>query len=119
MFDGDERKYKSWATKIFSYLKLKVLTEVFGVGEISNDKFVELVQYLDKRSLSLVMQDTKDNAREALKIKHIRESHYPASGNPRIITLYNQPTNLKKSHCESITDYIIRAENAATAFNAA
>lgn len=51
--------------------------------------------------------------------KHIRESHYPASGNPRIITLYNQPTNLKKSHCESITDYIIRAENAATAFNAA
>ena len=70
---------------------------------------------MDKRSLSLVMQDTKDNAREALKIKHIRESHYP----PRIITLYNQPTNLKKNHCESITDYIIRVENAATAFNAA
>ena len=38
VFDGDERKYKSWATKILSYLKLKGLKEVFGIGETSNDK---------------------------------------------------------------------------------
>ena len=61
VFDAEERKFELLETKILNYLKLKGL-EVFGVGEISADKhelaFAELVQYLDKKSFSLVMQDS-------------------------------------------------------------
>ena len=43
------------------YIKLKGLKEVFRVGKINVDKnelaFSELVQYLDKRSLSIVMRE--------------------------------------------------------------
>ena len=73
--------------------------------------FAELVQYLDEISLSLMLPDAKDNAREALRILR---THYAGSGKPRIITLYNQLTNIKKSHGESITDYIIRVGNTVT-----
>ena len=71
---------------------------------------------MDKRSLSLVMCDAKNYEREALRILR---AHYAESRKPRIISLYNQLTTLKKSHSESINDYIIRAKNAATALNAA
>ena len=98
---------------------MKGLKLVFDVDKISADKnelaFAKLVQYLYERSLSLVMWDEKDNAREALRI---RRANYTRSGKPRILSLYNQLTLLKKRHSESITDYIIRAENAATALNA-
>ena len=73
--------------------------------------FAELVQYLDEIPLSLMLPDTKDNAREALRILR---THYAQSGKPRIITLYNQLTNFKKSHGESITDYIIWVGNTVT-----
>ena len=120
VFDGNERKYELWETKILGYTKLKGLKEIFIVGEISADKnqfvYAELVQYLDERSLSLVMRDAKEHAREALRILR---AHYAGSGKPRIITLYNQFTTLNKSHSEAITDCIIRVENAATALNAA
>lgn len=46
----------------------------------------------------------------------ILRAHYARSNKPRIFTLHNQLTNLKKSHSESVTDYIIKAENVATAF---
>ena len=62
------------------------------------------------------MHDAKDHAREALRITRAR---YAGSGNPRIISLYYQLTTLKKSHSESISDYIIWAENTVTALNAA
>ena len=61
------------------------------------------------------MKDAKDNTREAPRI--LRQ-YYAGSCKPRIPTLYNQLTTLKKSHFECITDYSIRVENAATALNA-
>ena len=95
-------------TRLF---KAEMIKGGFDVGERDADKnelaFAELVQYLDKRSLSIVMRKAKDNAREALRIL---KAHYTESGKPRIITLYNQRTNLKKRHSESIIDYIIKAE---------
>ena len=60
-------------TKIIGYLKLKRIKEVFGVGEVNTDKndlaFPELIQNLNERSLSLVMWDAKENAREAKYIQ--------------------------------------------------
>ena len=78
--------------------------------------FAELVQYLDERSLSLVMRDVKDNVGEALiKLR----THYTGSGKPRTITLYKQLTTLKMSYSESITNYIIKDGKRATALDTA
>ena len=90
-FDGDERKFELWKTNIFGYMKLKKLKDVLvGTNQPSTEKneqaFAELIQFLDERSFSLVMRDTRDDGREAFRI--LRE-HYAGSGKPRIITLYN------------------------------
>ena len=86
--NSEERKYESSETKTLGYLKLKRLKEGFALGKIVANKnqlvFAELVQYLDKRSLSLMMRDAKDNVGEALR--KLR-AHYTGSRKPRIITL--------------------------------
>ena len=106
--------------KILGYFKLKGLKEGFALGKIDANKnelmFAELVQYLDERSLSLVMRDAKDNVGEALR--KLR-AHYIGSGKPRIITLYKQLTTLKISYSESITNYIIKDGERATALDTA
>ena len=99
-------------------MKLKKLKEtiVESTTEANADKneeaFAELIQFLDDRSLSLVMRDAKDKGREALSILR---KHYRGKGKQRIIWLYTELTSLVKSASENVTDYIIRAENAATA----
>ena len=120
-FDGDERKFELWETKILGYMKLKKLKDVLvGTNQPSAEKneqaFAELIQFLDERSLSLVMRDARDDGREAFRI--LRE-HYAGSGKPRIITLYNQLTTLQKRDTETMTDYILRAETAANALKTA
>ncbi|PIK37656.1 hypothetical protein BSL78_25527 [Apostichopus japonicus] len=85
------------------------VNDVVGKNE---ECYAELIQFLDDKSLSLVMRDAADDGRKALKI--LRE-HYSNQGKPRIITLYTELTSLKKGPNESITDYIIRAEKAITA----
>ena len=76
------------------------------------EAFAELIQFLHNRSLSLVMRDACDNGRKALEILC---EHYAGKGKPRIISLYTALTSLCKLPLESITDYVIKAENTATA----
>ena len=71
-----------------------------------------MVQCLDDRSLSLIIREAKDDGRKALKV--LRE-HYQGNGKPRVIALYTELTSLRKGENETTTDYIIRAETAATA----
>ena len=86
--------------------------ELDEAGRSKNaDAFAEIVQCLDDRSLCLVMREAKDDGRAALKI--LRE-HYCSKGKPRIVALYTELTSLQKSKTESVTDYLLRAENAAT-----
>jgi len=73
-----------------------------------------MIQFLDDRSLSLVMRDAVDDGRKALQILRDR---YAGKGKPRIITLYTELTSLQKMSSESITDYVIKAETAATALH--
>jgi len=80
-------------------------SKVLGVHE------VELIQFLDDKSLSLVMRDAADDGIKALEI--LRQ-HYAGMGKPRIITLYTELTSLSKCTNESVTDYVIRDEKAAT-----
>ena len=123
MFDGDETKYELWETKVLGHLHLlglknTILNEPNGEAEVAADgkknadAYAELIQLLDDKSLSLIMRDAPDNAREALKILR---GYYAGKGKPRIINLYTMLTSLQKTSRESVTDYIIRAETAITA----
>ena len=71
---------------------------------------MELVQFLDDKSLSLIMRKTADNERKAFDI--LRE-HYTGKGKPRIIFLYTQLISIKKD--ENVMDYVIRTETSLTA----
>jgi len=57
-----------------------------------------------------------DDGKKALEI--LRQ-HYASSGKPRIISLYTELTSLVKSSNELVTDYVVRAETAATVLNSA
>ena len=120
MFNGDENKYELWEVKFLAQMRLQKLYDVF-VPENSEsspsaakkaDAFAELVQCLDDKSLSLVIRETRDDGPEALRI--LRQ-HYQGKGKPRVIALYTELTTLKKKDNESVIDYVIRAETAATA----
>ena len=121
-FDGDERNFETWEVKILGYMKLRKLKEILvGTDDPADEDrnetaFAELIQFLDERSLSLVIREAKDDGRKAFKI--LRE-FYAGSSKPRVITLYNQLTTLVKWESVSVADYMIRAEKAASALRSA
>ena len=80
-------------------------------SEKNAQAFAELIQFLDDRSLSLVMRDALDKGREALLIL---KQHYQGSSKPRVLSLYTELTSLTKGVSEEITDYILRAEKYAS-----
>ena len=121
VFDGDEEKYELWEAKFLGYMRLRKLLDVItdaGTPDVEKnaEAYAELVQYLDDRSLSLIIRDAKDQGNKALQI--LRD-HYLGRSKPRIIALYTEMTSLKKGRDESITDYVIRAETAATSLKTA
>ena len=119
VFDGDESNYELWETKMLAYMKIRKLKSAMLPGEndiISNDKkeeaFSELLFLLDERSQCLIMRDAKDDGQKALEILR---AHYAGFRKQQIISLYITLTSLSKQREESITDYFLRAEKAATA----
>ena len=74
--------------------------------------FAELIQFLDDRSLSLVMRDAYDDGRKAL---NILKEHYAGKGKLRIISLYTELASLSKLSTDSVTYYVIKGETTATA----
>lgn len=123
-FDGDEKNYELWETKFLGHLLLQGLKDTIlyepeppaEEGDDDEEKnamaYAELIQFLDDKSLSLVMREAADDGRKALKI--LRD-YYAGKGKPRIICLYTELTSLQKANNESVTDYVIRAETAITA----
>ena len=125
-FDGDEKKYEIWETKFLGHMRLLGLKDTLlnepdsddEDDDIENDRkkneevYAEIIQFLDDKSLSLIMRDATDNGRKAFQI--LRD-YYAGKGKPRIISLYTELTSLQKSTDESVTDYIIRAEATVTA----
>ena len=135
MFNGDENSYEIWETKFISYLRLQKLHKyvinrndelltgpvaavdadaaaIVVAMEDDADKnaevFASLVQFLDDKSINLIIRDAKNDGRAALKI--LRE-FYIGSTKPRIISMYCELTSLKLSPNENVTEYLIRAEN--------
>ena len=82
------------------YMRIKKLHDVFADLDTERNieanknalAFAELIQFLDERSLALVIRDAKDNGRAAFKIL---KEHYQSSGKPRMISLYTQLGTLK------------------------
>ena len=124
LFDGDERKFELWYVRFLGHLRLRKLYDVVtGTGDVPEESaaknaeaFAEIVQFVDDRSLSLIMRDAIDDGRKAMTIL---KEHYMPKGKPRVITLYTELTSLHKNVEDSVTDYIIRAENIAAALNGA
>ncbi|XP_014886863.1 uncharacterized protein LOC106946765 [Poecilia latipinna] len=127
LFDGDEKNYELWETKFLGHLRLQGLKQTILTSPSDDDDeeedakknaeaYAELIQFLDDKSLSLIMHDAADDGRAALGILR---AHYAGKGKPRVINLYTELTSLQKSPCESVTEYIIRAETAITALRSA
>ena len=126
-FDGDEDKYELWEIKFLGHMRLQKLHNVIvkpageeeaqrPSAEKLSEAFAQLVQYLDDRSLSLIMREAKDDGRKALGI--LRD-HYLGHGKPRVIALYTELTSLQMSAGEKVTDYVIRAETASNSLKTA
>jgi len=123
VFDGDERKFEQWEVKFMGYMRLQNLKDIITTPDDQNvdaakneEAFAELIQFLDDKSLSLVMRDALDDGRKALKIL---KEHYAGTGKPRIISLYTELTSLSMTPNETVTDYIIHAETATAALRSA
>ena len=122
-FDGDEKKYELWEVKFLGFMRLQKLHTVFmpvdnepPSAEKNAEAFAELIQCLDDRSLSLVIRDAMDDGKKALQI--LRE-YYLGKSKPKVIALYTELTTLSKREGECVTDYMLRAETAATMLKSA
>ncbi|XP_076741663.1 uncharacterized protein LOC143419316 [Maylandia zebra] len=116
VFNGDENSYELWEAKFLGHMRIiglkdTILSVTNPDAEKNAECYAELIQFLDDKSLSLVMRDAADDGRKALRI--LRD-HYDSKGKPRIIALYTELTSLQEKPDETVTDYIIRAEKAVT-----
>ena len=130
-FDGEEQSYELWEEKFLGYLRTldlkrtitsESLTSEAGEDEVEEDRqknekaYAELIQFLDDKSLSLIIRDAADNGREALKILR---NEYASHSKPKIVSLYTQLTMIEMAENESVTSYIIIAEKIITALQRA
>ena len=79
----------------------------------NEEVFMELIQFLDDKSLALIMRDAQDDGSKALKI--LKTPHYSGTDKLRVISLSTELTSLVKLAHETVTDYVIRAKTSATA----
>ena len=120
LFDRDETKYDILETKFLGYLHTLSLKDTILGKNLNGDEtdtersekaYNELIQFLDDKSLSLIMREALDNGREALRILC---DHYAGKGKPKIISLYTELTSLRKEQNEGVTNYIIKTEATVT-----
>ena len=119
-FDGDESRYELFEVKFMGQLRIQNLHKELESDTPDAEKnaliFAELSMCLDDKSLQLILRDAKNDGKKSLEI--LRE-HYLGKSKPRIISLYSELASLKTSNEESTTDYVLRAESAATQLEAA
>ena len=121
LFDGSEEKYDLWETRFLSCLHILKLKEtILHEPDQASDEdtrknadcYAELVRLIDDKSLSLIRHEAADNGRKALGIL---KEHYSGKSKPRIINMYTSLTKLRMAENETVTDFLIRAENIITA----
>ncbi|KAG1961315.1 hypothetical protein F2P79_005481 [Pimephales promelas] len=111
VFDGDEKNYELWETEFLGHLCLQGLKETILNEPSEEDEedetknaeaYAELIQFLDDRSLSLVMREAADDGRAALEILR---GYYAGKGKPRDDTR-------KVSEEPGDKEYVFRASDA-------
>eukprot|EP00794_Sanderia_malayensis_P001265 gene1265-1395_t len=73
-FDGNEKRFELWETKLLGYMKLKKLkhgcaTHDKITAEVNETAFAEVIQFLDERALTLVVREAKSDVTKAWKIQ--------------------------------------------------
>ena len=121
LFNGDADSYELWEVKFKGHLRLRKLHEVLEMEESEDDDdeseeqnalvFAELIQLIDDRSLSLIINDCANDGKKALKTLR---KHYMSNSKSRVIGLYTELTCLQLQEGQELTDFIIKAETAAT-----
>ena len=117
MFSGQAEDFEIWSVKFKGLMRINKLHTILTSteAEVDSDKnseiFAIMVQYLDDKSLNLIIRDASDDGREAYKIL---QNHYLGTSKPRILALYAELTSLKMGTNEAVTEYMLRAETAAT-----
>ena len=102
-FDGSESKYELWEVMFLEYLRIQHLHQIIlsptdqsddmDIVEKNATVFAELIQYLDDKSLSLVIRDARDDGRKALTIL---KEHYFSKGKLKVNSLYTDLTSLTR-----------------------
>ena len=120
-FNSENDDYELWEVKFCAFLRLNKLHTILKqeptdetrdeFDEKNADIFSALVQFIDDKALSLIIRDANNDGKAALTILR---NHYIGSTKPRVISLYCELTTLKMAASETVTDYLIRAETAAT-----
>ena len=108
VFDGNKKKFELWEIKMLGYMKLKNLKMHFYKCRWHNrgTKWNSLCRAYTVSWWKIL---NPGNERSPILKEHL---WYAIGSKPRIITLYNELTTLNKSYSETITDYLLRAENA-------
>lgn len=108
VFDGDEKNCELWEATFLGYLhlqglKVTILTNEDEENESEEEEpsedaaknaeaYVVLIQFLDDKSLLLVMWQAMDNRQKALKIPR---NYYVEKGAPCVISLNTELTSLQ------------------------
>ena len=123
MFTGDPEQFELWSVKFKGLIRIHKLHTILNTplsSSVDGDKnaeiFAILVQHLDDKSINLIIRDALDKGREAY---HILQNHYLGTTKPRILSLYTELTSLIMKNEETVTDYIVRAETAASRLKSA
>ena len=70
-----------------------------------------MIQFLDDKSINLIIRDAKNDGRAAMKIMR---DHFIGSTKPRLISMWCELTALRLSPTEDVTEYLLRAERCCT-----
>lgn len=80
--------------------------------EKNSEAYAELIQFLNDKSLSLVMRDAADDGQKALQIFEGLLCWQEKAGE---VSLYTELTLLQKMNSESVTKLVLHAETVITA----
>ena len=115
-FSGKQEDYETWEEKIYAFLSEQGYDDVLDAGEnADSDNFNAknkriyniVIQILDRESIRLVKNDAKNNGR---KVFDILRNFYCGTGRSKILSLFTEVGSLKKENTETVTSYILRAE---------
>ena len=110
-FSGEEKHWELWEERFMAYMRQKKYHTILDPahrGPVDPNRnanvYSELVQFLDDRSLGLIMRDAKNDGKKSMEILR---AHYAGTGKPRMIQLYSQLCSLKKTCEEDVTNYLL------------